>query len=324
MSRCASSLWLILTALYAFYLSPASAVSGQEPLKASERIASYTAGQAVPVSCLNRTIDTGEHITDAQGQLQYIPFPTCNETGRPLELFFGVEKDINCTIDFISDPFFHLLEFYVHNDAPLTCRIPSRPLSSVISSSDTSSPQKDAEYTVSDTSTQTGAMGTQSTLYTPLIIALTGTLQLSHLHISNHLNMLLHAAPKSIAPGTIDSATAYSVSAHTKQTRISIGDSLPLHFSIRWYPSTSLPSGWSGVGGHLYTSTLVYCLLSAGAATAVCVAYFRGVELPKRLRRYARDKAFGGGGGEGRYGGYGLPMANGYGGGYGYGIGKKD
>lgn len=41
----------------------------------------------------------------------------CNETGRPLELYFGVERDINCTIDFISDSFFHLLEFYVHNDA---------------------------------------------------------------------------------------------------------------------------------------------------------------------------------------------------------------
>lgn len=36
--------------------------------------------------------DTGEHITDSKGELQYIPFPTCNETGRPLEFYFGVEK----------------------------------------------------------------------------------------------------------------------------------------------------------------------------------------------------------------------------------------
>lgn len=316
--------WLALTVLCTLYVGLAEAVSGQEPLKSLEKTA-YTAGQAIPVSCLNRTVDTGEHITDAQGQLQYIPFPTCNETGRSLELFFGDEKEINCTIDFISDPFFHLLEFYVHNDAPLTCRVPSRPLSSSSSASGSSSPPKDAEYTVSDPTAQTGAMGTESTLYTPLIIALAGTLQLSHLHISNHLNLLVHAAPKSIAPGTIDAAAAYSISAHTKQTRISIGDSLSLHFSVRWYPSTSLPSGWSGVGGHVYTSTLVYCALSAGAATAVCVAYFRGVELPRRLRRYARDKTFGGGGGEARFGGYGyrLPQSNGYGG-YGYGIGKKD
>lgn len=31
-------------------------------------------------------------ITDASGQLQYIPFPVCNETGKPLELYFGIEK----------------------------------------------------------------------------------------------------------------------------------------------------------------------------------------------------------------------------------------
>ncbi|KAF2180589.1 hypothetical protein K469DRAFT_714588 [Zopfia rhizophila CBS 207.26] len=306
--------WLPLLALYSFWISLGAALSGQEPLKLLESTG-YKAGEPIPVSCLNRTIETGEHITDASGQLQYVPFPTCNETGRPLELFFGVEKEINCTIDFISDPFFHLLEFYVHNDAPLTCRIPSSPLPP--------SP-KENEYKVSDRETQEGALGSQSTLYTPLIIALAGTLQLSHLHISNYLNLLVHAAPRNVSPGTIDAAAAYSISAHTKQTRISIGDSLPLHFSVRWYPSTTLPPGWSGYGGHLYKSTFLYCILSAGAATAICVAYFRGVELPKRLRRYARDKAQGAKYG---YGGYGLPTSNGgyngYGG-YGYGVGKKD
>lgn len=82
-----------------------------------------------------------------------------------MELYFGVEKgqrgvlltqlilysyrvfltgvtsiiETNCTIPFISDEFFHLLEFYVHNDAPLTCRIPARPLSPPSSSSSSSS-----------------------------------------------------------------------------------------------------------------------------------------------------------------------------------------
>ncbi|KAF2801386.1 uncharacterized protein BDZ99DRAFT_469711 [Mytilinidion resinicola] len=322
MSRSSYSPWLAFTVVYTFYIALAAAVSSQEPLKLIEK--SYVAGEAISVSCLNRTIDTGEHITDEQGQLEYIPFPTCNETGRPLELHFGIEKEINCTIEFIDDAFFHLLEFYVHNDAPLTCRIPSRPLPSSIlpSSSGTgtgAAPPAD-EYTVSDESTKKGAMGTQSTLYTPLIMALAGTLQLSHLHISNALNLLVHAAPKAIAPGTIDAAAAYSVSAHTRQARVSIGDPLTLQFSVRWYPGTVLPSGWRGMGGHLYTSTIVYCLLSAGASAAICVAYFRGVELPRRLRRYARDKAYGGGGG-----GYGLPVSNGGGyNGYGYGVGKRD
>lgn len=36
--------------------------------------------------------DTGEHIQDEKHNLKYIPFPTCNETGKPLELQYGVEE----------------------------------------------------------------------------------------------------------------------------------------------------------------------------------------------------------------------------------------
>ncbi|KAF2748651.1 hypothetical protein M011DRAFT_441004 [Sporormia fimetaria CBS 119925] len=317
-----ASFWIPLFALYSFWISLADALSGQEPLKGVPQVG-YKTGEKIPVSCLNRTVDTGEHIVDESGQLQYIPFPTCNETGRPLELFFGIEKETNCTIDFITDPLFHLLEFYIHNDAPLTCRIPSRPLP----------PSPIEAFSVSDHDTQEGALGTQSTLYTPLIIALAGTLQLSHLHIGNALNLLVHAAPKSIAPGTVDAATAYSISAHSRNAKVTIGDSLTLSFQVRWYPSTVLPPGWSGVGGHVYASTVWYCLLSALAGAAVTGVYFRGVELPRRLRRYAREKTtgrFGNLAGSGSGGGYGLPVASqgrgyGYGGGgYGYGTGKKD
>ncbi|PVI04554.1 hypothetical protein DM02DRAFT_518492 [Periconia macrospinosa] len=294
----------------------------------------YRPGESMTVTCLNRTIETGEHIVDASGQLQYIPFPTCNETGRPLELFFGVERDINCTLDYISDPLYHLLEFYIHNDAPLTCRVPSKPLPPSV---------LEHEYRVADTSTQEGALGTQSSLYTPLIIALSGTLQRSHLHINTALNLLVHAAPKHISPGTVDAASAYSISSHAassaSNTRVTIGDPLVLTFSVRWYPSTTLPPGWTGYGGHVYKSTFLYCILSAGASAAICVAYFRGVELPRRLKRYARDKLGAGVGGRlnGGGGGYGLPVSNGGGGrgygggygGYGYGVGggtggKKD
>lgn len=74
---------------------------------------SYRLGDPVPVSCVNRTIDTGEHVTDSEGRIQYVPFPSCSETGKPLQLYFGREGEVNCTIDFIDDTFFHLLEFYV-------------------------------------------------------------------------------------------------------------------------------------------------------------------------------------------------------------------
>lgn len=236
-----------------------------------------------------------------------MPFPKCNETGRPLELYFGIEKDVNCTIDFVTDPFFHLLEYYVHNDSPFTCRIPSRPLSSALDNADPVEGQ-----------------GSLSEGFVPLIIALTGTLQLSHLHVSTHMNMLLHAAPRNSDPGVVAAATAYSIAGPgAKATKIIIGDALPFTFSVRWYPNTALPSGWTGVGGHIYASTLVYCALSAGAATAVCFAWFRGVELPRRLKSHGKDRTTGIE--TGRLGGYGYGVGtNGYGGGYGFSGGKRD
>ncbi|KXT07557.1 hypothetical protein AC578_10190 [Pseudocercospora eumusae] len=311
-----SRLTLLLRFTLAFS-STALAAGEQKPLIAER---GYHVGERIPVTCLNRTIETGEHITDASGQLSYIPAFTCNETGRPLELVFGVEKDINCTIDFIDDPFFHLLEFYVHNDAPLTCRIPTKPLPPAVLK------KEDYEQGTKD---RTEGQGSLSEIYTPLILALAGTLQLSHLHVATHMNVLVHAVPKSVEPGTIAAAIAYSIS-RDPPTRIVIGDSLPLQFSVRWYPNTLLPSGWRGVGGHLTFSTMVYCLISAGASAAICLAYFRGVELPRRLKSHGKDRlggmergGFGVGLGSGLgsgLGGYGISGANGYG----YGIGKRD
>ncbi|MCJ1484707.1 hypothetical protein MMC06_004880, partial [Schaereria dolodes] len=246
-------------------------------------------------------------ISDSQGALQYIPFATCNETGRPLELYFGVEKDINCTIAQITDPLFHLLEFYVHNDAPLTCRIPSHPDS------------------------PTSAITTVATAdkFIPLVFALAGTLQLSHLHISSKLNVILHTSTDLLhEEADILAATAYSIpSLRSSSTKIVIGDPLPLQVSVRWYTSPSLPPSTtspSGLGGHVYFSTMIYCFLSGGVGVAASLAYWRGVELPRRIRRYGKERL--GGGGESGYawpgGGVGVGT-NGFGGG-GYGVGKRD
>lgn len=179
--------------------------------------------------------------------------------------------------------------------------------------------------------------GEEAVLFTPFTISLTGMLQLSHLHIANSINVLLHAAPRNVAPGTIDAAVAYSVSpsdqARAQLQKVIIGDTLPLHLSVRWYPDTRLPPVWSGVGGHFYISTLVYCLLSAGASAAICVTYFRGVELPRRLRSYGKDRIgatwrrvslFGGKGRDlPRYNGYGYGIGSGGGSTNGWGNGGK-
>ncbi|KAI9706954.1 MAG: hypothetical protein M1820_004540 [Bogoriella megaspora] len=313
---------LPVLALWLFtYLTIGSAK--QQPLADASR-PPYSLGQSFEVTCLNRSIATGEHVrristslkhttadprpslrqvTDSAGNQQYIPFPTCQETNRPLELEFGVEKEINCTIE-ITDPLYHLLEFYVHNDAPLTCRIPAFSAPSISSPS---------------TEEQPLGASSGSTTYIPLVFALTGTLQSSHLHIANNLNLLIHAAPKSLAPGVIDAATAYSVSTSSRTTQIIIGDNLTLQLSVRWFSGVNLPNVWKGLGGHFFWSTLVYCALSAGAATAICIAYFRGVELPRRLKTYGKDSVRGERGGA-SYNGYAYGVGNGYG----YGVGKRD
>ncbi|KAL8660987.1 MAG: hypothetical protein Q9202_006007 [Teloschistes flavicans] len=240
-------------------------------------------------------------ITDSAGQLQYIPFPTCSETNRPLELLFGVEKDTNCTIASISDEFFHLLEFYVHNDAPLSCRISSSGGASVINPKDSSSADN----------------------YIPLIFALAGTLQYSHLHINTRMNVVLHTSPDlAREDADILAATAYSVpSLSRNSTKIVIGDPLALQLSIKWFTSPSLPPSTtqaSGLGGHVHLSTVVYCLLSAGGGVAASLAYFRGVELPRRIRKYGKERmggergyAFPGSGALGMNGGYGMNMNGG-------------
>ncbi|TPR09858.1 AMP-binding enzyme family protein [Aspergillus niger] len=196
----------------------------------------YTYGQAVPVTCLNRTIDSGEHITDPLGNLQYIPFPTCNETSQPLSLHYGVaEQTLTCTIASLPDELYHLLEYYVHSDVPMTCRVPTAPLLS------SSSPDIDIIDTID-------ASGEQA--YTPITFAIQGTLQLSHLHIWTDMNVLVHnmastEKKKRKDPGYVVAGTAYSVPEFDNRgarepwteghgTKVVRGEPLTFRFSVKW------------------------------------------------------------------------------------------
>ncbi|KAK1752015.1 hypothetical protein QBC47DRAFT_389457 [Echria macrotheca] len=259
---------------------------------------SYHYGAPIRVECMNRSSETGEHIENAAHEIQWIPFPVCNETNAPLEFQYGVEGEQNCTIAMVSDPFFHLLEFYIHSDAPLSCRLPSRP---------------------PVTHTEVVGEAPPRTEYIPLVFALAGTLQLSHMHISTHMNVLLHSTPKHhIHPhdsGVLDSATAYSTSPLTHMEggatrRLVIGDPLPLSFSVRWFPTPALPRvegkvEWSGMGGHIYASTVFYSMLSFGAGVVVSAVYFFGSVLPRRMRGRGM-------GGATPLGGYGIGNGWGY------------
>ncbi|KAJ5569798.1 uncharacterized protein N7459_009228 [Penicillium hispanicum] len=173
----------------------------------------YRLGEEIPVSCLNRTMRTYN-----LGKLQFVPFVTCKETSRPLAVHYGVSETVNCTVPSLSDDLYHLLEFYVHSDVPMTCRVPTAPLTP--SSSTPTDKETDAE------SGETGslaALNENGPPFTPLTIALQGTLQLSHLHIWTDMNMIMHniasdaAAQKkpqqgaqSGQPGYAVAGTAYS------------------------------------------------------------------------------------------------------------------
>lgn len=153
-----------------------------------------------------------------------------------------------------------------------------------------------------------------------MVFALAGTLQLSHLHVSPRLNVILHtSAPRTAQEkknaaesrrkglavieedeGAILASTAYSTPSRvSSSSRIIIGDPLPLRLNVHWYASESLPPSTTNagylLGGHVHFSTLVYCLLSAGGGAMGALAYFRGVELPRRIRGYSRDRLGGGG-----------------------------
>ncbi|KAJ5438679.1 uncharacterized protein N7458_009677 [Penicillium daleae] len=197
-------------------LLPMGSTAGRTSATSGE---GYRLGEEIPVSCLNRTME-GEHITDDLGKLQWIPFVTCNETSRPLSLHYGTSETIKCTIPSLSDSLYHLLEFYVHSDVPMTCRIPTSPLT----------PSNTAPKDRTDTDPASGEVDSLAALsengppFTPITIALQGTLQLSHLHIWTDMNMLMHnvasdaAAQPSKAgklgqsgqPGYAVAGTAYS------------------------------------------------------------------------------------------------------------------
>jgi hypothetical protein len=178
----------------------------------------------------------------------------------------------------IDDPFFHLLEFYIHSDAPLSCRIPARPKHHIEAMDEKPYQQE----------------------HIPLVFALAGTLQLSHLHISTHLNVLLHSTPKHHShphahdSGVLDSGVAYSTSPLSHMDgeftrRLVIGDPLPLTFSVRWFPTPHLPKTeglveWQGLGGHVFFTTIFYGLLSFGAGALVMAAYFYCKVMPQKLK----------------------------------------
>ena len=152
------------------------------------------------------------------GKMQYIPFPTCSETSLPLSLRYGVTESINCTIASVPDEYYHLLEYYVHSDVPMTCRVPTEPLTSstLAAFGEGDKDKEDEQKSDSASASDVDVLGTSGPAYTPLTFALQGTLQSSHLHLWTDMNVLAHlissAGPKrGRKSGYVVAGTAYSV-----------------------------------------------------------------------------------------------------------------
>ncbi|EXJ90534.1 hypothetical protein A1O1_03637 [Capronia coronata CBS 617.96] len=321
-------LWCLplpFNALVVFYLSLATSVSAASDqtslVDGASRKRGYLNGDLIPVSCLNRTIDTGEHITDAHGNLQYIPFPTCNETNQPLSFLYNTPQTRTCTIDALPDELYHLFEFFVHSDVPLTCRVPSYPLSQ-------------EELGITSSLPDVDGTGADKTLWTPFTIALQGTLQLSHLHLHTNINVLFHMSQepessKADAGSHLIASAAYSLpnttsSAPVEGTKIIRNEPMMLTFNVGWIDGAVLPGMVGrpvlGVRDH----SIGFSLLSFFALAASAGIGAMSMLIYER-RKSGRSGIYGNGLLGGNVGN-GVARGSGYGGygGYSSSFGKRD
>ncbi|CAK7895687.1 hypothetical protein CAAN1_12S03554 [[Candida] anglica] len=171
-------------------------------------IKGYERGQEIVLECITRQIDNGEHKFDDKDRIIYAPFPTCQETEKPLSLKYGVSEDFNCTIGF-TDELYHLFQLYIHEDAPFSCRIP---LSSELNYIE-----------------KGGA-------FVPLTFNLRGEVHDSHLDVDQSINLIAIGSTNGDEK-TVVSATAWS--SGTNSTRVVIGDNLSLNLAVRWLENSN-------------------------------------------------------------------------------------
>ncbi|KAG7663633.1 uncharacterized protein J8A68_002882 [[Candida] subhashii] len=185
------------------------------PLNSKEEIPTditpFQKGQEFQFDCIQRNIDNGEHKFDEKERILYGPFPKCKETSKPLSFKYGVNEDVNCTIQF-TDELYHLFQLYVHEDAPFSCRLPlsSEPLS-----------------------IEKGGA------FIPFTFAFRGEVHEAHLDIDYSMNVLI-TKPSNNDPDQYTFISAISYGSGTNTSRIVIGDELTLNFAVRWFDHLSV------------------------------------------------------------------------------------
>ncbi|EGW30892.1 uncharacterized protein SPAPADRAFT_56842 [Spathaspora passalidarum NRRL Y-27907] len=170
----------------------------------------YSTGQDVQFDCIQRNIDTGEHKFDDKHQIVYGPFPKCKETQKPLSFKYGINEDLNCTIQF-SDELYHLFQLYIHQDVPFSCRmaLSSEPLS-----------------------IEKGGA------YVPFTFNFRGEIHDAHLDIDPSMNIIF-TKPSTKEPEQNTFVSAIGFGSGTNTTRTVIGDELTLNLAVRWFDQLS-------------------------------------------------------------------------------------
>lgn len=156
-------------------------------------------GEPIPISCIKRQIDTGEHMFDPEtNEIIYETFPKCLETNKPFQLEFGLNSLKECTVQ-MDDELFHMFQLYLHKDVPWTCRLESK---------------KD------------------SGVYIPMDIAIRGNVMESHVDLDSNINMIIITENDDNDQGEIIAGTAWSSSRNT--SKVIIGDQVKLRFNLNW------------------------------------------------------------------------------------------
>lgn len=185
-----------LTPLFLFISLAIAEVYPQLPSSKNQQphITPFSLNSKIPISCIQRQIDNGEHKFDAKGEIIHSSFPKCRETGEPFTLEYDVSGVKNCTIE-LTDENYHLFQLYIHQDVPFSCRLP---------------------------------IGLNSELFVPFTLNFRGLIETSHLDIDTTMNVLIHKT----AQGGVISSIGYSSGGNV--SRYIIGDFMPIRFHVQW------------------------------------------------------------------------------------------
>lgn len=222
-----------------------------------QQISAISVGDPVKVSYISRNIDNGEHKFDENNNIIYNRFPTCRETGKPLELRFMKDEKINCTFSLVDEQF-HLFQMYIHEDVPWSCRL------TVGTKDEQEKENLGSDGLDLDDDEDHGAVKTTSyNVSVPFIM--NAELHESHLRIDPRINLLLVANDGNDGSFKLKSGVGFGNGDPEARKRYVIDDDINFEFNVYWQKT---PQSNAGVKDIFYACfmTLLVTLSILGVA----------------------------------------------------------